>query len=787
MRKVIISAFILLGLSSIIGQLLIIRELLAVFYGNEISLGIILGSWLLWTALGSGILVNYTDIRLDSYYKLILCQLVTAISLPAVLILIRYIRSLWGLSPGEIIGLGRMLYACLLLLAPLGIVLGLTFTIGCALYAEGRDRQTYLIGRAYVYEAIGGAIGGILFTYILIFWLRHTQIALLISLLNVLCGFFILNKLPHGKRRPISITAVFLGLIILCISASSLFYNWDNDLRRASWPGFNVISSHDSIYGNLTLVENKKQYSLFSNGLLVFSYPDELSAEERVHLALLQHPQPKKILLISGGIGGALAEILKHPSIEKIDYLELDPLIIKMGANIGQNYLSYPKVNIKHVDARRWINQTTNAYDVILVNLPPPYTAQLNRFYALEFFKKAHQKLLDNGIIALSFASSANYIGAQQAQFLASIYYTLDKVFEDIIVLPGDTNFIFGCKKTGILTDSADAIIKRLKERRLKTKYVREYYIPYRFSAERIKYLDSVIKGQKNNIRLNTDFSPISYYYDMLLWVSSFSPHFRGLFTYLSRFKLYHWIILVISSTFIFFLPVLFSKQHNTSAHAVLFSVMTTGFAEITFEVIICLGFQIMFGYVYYKLGIILAAFMIGLALGGYLSTNWLINNNAVVGLVPEPDTDKLWVRDDPEYHDNHYLNANPYKIFILVQAIVLIYPLLLIAVFYFGNMLLEYGKLNFILEQLFALLPFIAGVVGGFQFPLANHLYYSGKKGAARSAGTTYALDLAGSCFGAIISSAVLLPILGIFNTCIAVSLLNLAALIMLFAGVKK
>ncbi len=761
MRKALILALVVLGLNSILGQIIVIRELMVVFYGNELSAGIILAAWLFWTAIGSGVLSKGVDNWGEPHggkpqQGLIACHIMAALALPGMIWGIRSIRKISGLFPGEIIGLGAMLYSSLLILAPLGLSLGLMFSLGCRLYAKATGEEAASIGRIYLYEAIGASLGGVLFTYCLVFWATHLQIALGLAVLNILCAIFILAKsAPTSKSIILILSALALSLLFSLVSGRAAL--GDKYLRQLSWPGVSVLASEDSIYGNLTATTDKGQQSLFANGLLMFSYPDRLSAEEAVHFPLLEHPHPQKVLLIGGGIGGALAEVLKHPSIAKVDYVELDPSIISMGKQIlpaaAWAALSDPRVKIAHIDGRRWVSQTNEIYDLILVNLPEPSTAQLNRFYTLEFFLAAHRILSPQGIICTSFASSENYISPELAQFLASIYYTMERVFAEVIALPGGTNFIMGCRQSGILTADAAALVSRLSERQLDTQYVREYYIPYRLSGERVEYLKRVLSKQ-TDVKINTDFSPVSYYYNMLLWVNNFSPRFRGLFAWFSRLRLIHWLGLMLLSGLAFMGPKLFRGRAELGRQAVLFSVMSTGFAEITFEIVVILAFQIMFGYVYYKLGIILAGFMIGLVLGSYFSTRWLERF------------------------------SDPYRAFTIVQALVVLYPLLLIGIFWAGSRLLISGRYNLWLEQLFPLLTIIAGAVGGFQFPLANKLYLGSGRGVGRSAGVTYGMDLTGSCLGAAISSALLLPVLGVFYTCIAVCLLNMLALIFLFAG---
>ena len=94
------------------------------------------------------------------------------------------------------------------------------------------------------------------------------------------------------------------------------------------WHGFSLVESRNSVYGNLALVATSESRSLFENGLRVLTVPDPSAAEESVHFALLEHTAPRSLLLIGGGINGSLAQALQYSSLERVDYVELDPAIL---------------------------------------------------------------------------------------------------------------------------------------------------------------------------------------------------------------------------------------------------------------------------------------------------------------------------------------------------------------------------------------------------------------------------------------------------------------------------
>jgi len=159
----------------------------------------------------------------------------------------------------------------------------------------------------------------------------------------------------------------------------------------------------------------------------------------------------------------------------------------------------------------------------------------------------------------------------------------------------------------------------------------------------------------------------------------------------------------------------------------------------------------------FYKLGLILTAFMIGLIMGGYLA-----------------------VKIMPAFKDDRIS-------FIRTQVSICLYPLILPLVFWWlsnsrGEVVSWIGS-----NVVFLFLPIVAGFIGGFQFPLANKIYLEKKEETGRAAGLTYGLDLLGSCLGALLTAAFLIPLLGIPKTCLLVAVMNFVVLTILIFSYKK
>lgn len=747
-------------MTSIVSQIIIIRELLVAFYGNELSMAVVLGCWLFWVGIGSWIAGLFLD-RLVRKHILLLAAQIGIIIFPIITILAsRNITNIIGVKSGEIIGFLPILYSSFILLAPLGLILGGLFVILSRFMVDTLSGNREGVATAYIWEAVGAGFGGLIYNFILIRVLNPIQIYSFWASLNlVLLAVFIFKGDKFNRYIKGGVWAI-LWILLFAISLKPA-----QILDRASiekrWKGTDLIESRDSIYGNIAVVRRESQYSIYENGLLVFSSGDKLSQEESVHFALLSHPEPSRVLLIGGGLGGTMGEVLKHP-VKEVTYIELDHNLIDMAQRHipreESGYLEDERVKILYKDGRLYVKEMAgkekqDRYQVVIINLPDPYTAQLNRFYSQEFFNEIKDILTEDGIICFGVTSSENYISKELAQFLSCIYKTLKEPFQRIVIIPGDMNYFVASRTNPTLTDDWEIMKRRLDERGIETQFVSDAYLPYKMSQERMDYVKERI-SLKEGTKINQDFNPVGYFYDMILWSTYFNTVTRDWIQRIKGIGFWHIVAIILGLFSICVLLVL--RIVRGLKLPVTIAIGTTGFSEILFQMIIIVGFQVLYGYVYYKIGIILGSFMVGLVFGGLYA--------------------RRKVREISRAGNIH--------LFLRTQFFIALYPLLLIPLFVFiGYLQRRFGFLYGI-DTLFAFLPFCSGFLGGVQFPLAAYIQWKGGGKAARTIGTIYSVDLLGSCIGALSVAVILVPLLGIIKTCLVAGILNFAVWILLIIG---
>ncbi len=746
------AALALIGFTSIIAQIVLMRELIVVFSGNEISLGIILATWLFWTALGSGLLGCLASRASNPRRLMAGLQGLIGVVLPATILAVRASKAVIPHTPGEILGPEHVFLTSLAVLSIFCLVSGLLFAVGSQVYVrETRGSTVDATSSVYLLEAAGSGAGGLLASLVLIRYFSALEIALVLSFLNFLAMVGLTFQRPRWR---IAAYGAVLSLFVLLI-----FPYVHPRLDRMSlawlWKGFNVVAARNSIYGNLAVVQTESTRTLFENGLVVFSVPDPAAAEEAVQFALLQHPSPNSLLLIGGGMNGSLAQALQHATLERVDYVELDPTIL----DLAQYHFptewapirSDSRVRTHPMDGRLFLKTTTDDFDVIILNLPDPQTAQLNRFYTVEFFREVAARLAPAGVFSFQIRGAEDYISPELADFLRCLRKTLGEVFPEVTYIPGGTAHFFATTHPGILATGPHDLVARLQARHLQTQYVREYYIPSRMMPDRMLDFETQTRPRAGT-PVNRDFAPIAYYFDVLLWGKRFNPGYHEVFQSIASAQ-FHWLAAA-AGILIFGLAGTvwwFRGQDARLRYTAGLCVAATGFTLIGLEILLLLAFQAIFGYVYHELAILIAAFMVGMALGSWRA-----------------------LRRPPDVGQSQNRRRNTLALAWL-QILVAISPVILYAMFSEFTTIKNPLGIFVVSQLVFPSLALLCGLLGGYQFPVASRVFFLDADRVKGSPGTLYALDLLGACLGAVALSVYFIPVFGFLTTGLFISGANL------------
>jgi spermidine synthase len=573
-------------------QIYLLREFGAQFYGSELIFGLFLGSWLLWSGAGSlirpGGPPEALSKRLASLYGM------TVPLFFAGLVVVRFSHRILGLLPAELTGLFPALGFALVLSLLVSFPLGHSFGLNAALRGGG-------VAEVYILESVGAAVAGLVVHFALIPHLSNWQGAALVGIagaLSVWTGF------APGRFR-----VVLAAGMILAIGLGAL----DRPSQEKMWKPLRLVDAADTPYGKLQVIKTAEQVTLFDNGLALFSDPNEGSAEESVHFALLQRQDLRHVLLIGGGVSGGAAEALKYPGL-RVDCIEIDPEVVRLAkthlTGPDRSALDDPRVTIFYRDGRSFIAGTAERYDAVLLSLPEPATAQINRYYTREFFEQVRRTLRPDGVLSFVVPSAENYISAPLAEFLSSLAATLRGVFAHVEAVPGE-NCVF-LASDGPLTLDPNALTAAIARRGLRLRYVSPGMLPARLDPARVDHLAG--KLMTPGARINRDLVPVSYYFHAVLWAGQF----RGAESRLLRAAGHlarGWILDAPLAIFGLVLAGLAIFRKRSPARA-LVPVAVMGFTSIAVELALFIAFQAHFGFVYGRIPLLLALFMAGLALG---------------------------------------------------------------------------------------------------------------------------------------------------------------------------
>jgi spermidine synthase len=762
-RTLKISLFVI-GLSSMTAQIVLLRELLVSFLGNELTLGIILASWLVLAAGGSFLIGKSVEKVERKSEIFVLFQLIFSIAFPFAIFLCRIFKNILLATPGEALGFAPIFYSSLLILLPVTLPYGALFTYGCKLYAEYAEENAASIARVYIIETIGAMIGGLLVTFFLIQYLNPFTIAFLISLLNSLISIFVLWLKPETSNTPSRKTLIISSIFFSFLFGYGLLPQNSGAIHQSSirsqWRGLNVIHYDNSIYGNITVTKRGEQYTFFADGVpsITTPVPDIASIEDFVHFPMLFHEEPESVLILNGGAGGTIHEILKYP-VKRVDYVELDPLLLKLVQEfptpLTQSELSDNRVKIHSMDGRLFVQRTGDRFDIIFIGLSAPQSLQTNRLFSSEFFSMAKEKMNLNGILVLTLPGSLTYISPELRDLNGCILDTLRKVYRHIRIIPGDANLYLASDSNSLENISSDEISKRFEDRRIQASLMTENYIKYRLSERWLQWFSQSIGGRKSAI--NSDFHPLAVFFNLSYWNSLFSPYLTKVFKWYEQSSLILTVTIIILLTVL--LATLFTRMPRLSIHSIAYSIFTTGLTGMIFSLAIIFAFQTLYGYLYHQIGLLIAIFMLGIASGSFFITRYF---------------DRM---------RKHSL------LFLKTEIAILLFSILFPFVFLILSRHIEDKRVYVILYGAILIMSFFSGTSIGLQFPLANKIYLRSQPGEGmigKTAGLLYAADLLGGFFGGLFGGILLLPILGLKQSCFMMAIMKTSSLVLLLIFMK-
>ncbi|MEQ1645116.1 MAG: polyamine aminopropyltransferase, partial [Pyrinomonadaceae bacterium] len=306
---------------------------------------------------------------------------------------------------------GMILYSMVFVI---GTLVGLEIPLLMRILQDKLDFKE-LVSRVLALDYVGALVASLLFPIFLVPKLGLNRTSLLFGMLNAAVGIWATWLLePLLTKRKITILRV-KGFIVLVLLAIALIKA--DSLTTLAEDGLfvdNIVYAKSSPYQRIVVTKGKTGHALFLNGNLQFSSFDEY----RYHEALV-HPafaafagEPKRILVLGGGDGLALREILKYPSVETVDLVDLDPMMTGLSkafpalGELNKHSFDDPRVTVYNGDAFVWLdNNEKPPFDIAIIDFPDPNNFALGKLYSTRFYNLLKQKLKRESAVVIQTTS----------------------------------------------------------------------------------------------------------------------------------------------------------------------------------------------------------------------------------------------------------------------------------------------------------------------------------------------------------------------------------------------
>ena len=304
-------------------------------------------------------------------------------------------------------GFQLLMYALVIVI---GILVGLEIPLLMRII-RGRYDFRDVVAHVLTFDYLGALGASLLFPVLLVPYLGLVRSAMLFGIVNVavaLWGTFLFaNQLAKAQALRILCCVVLCGLVIGMAQAKRITTAAEDNIYADD-----IIFARDTRYQHIVLTRFKDDIRLFLNSHLQFSSRDEYRYHEAlIHPGLSAIPAPRRVLVLGGGDGLAVREILKYPQIESITLVDLDPEMTRLFSThpmltaLNQKSFSASRVHIINADAFPWVDSDTESFDFIVIDFPDPTNYSLGKLYTTTFYKAAARHLSAQGLMVVQSTS----------------------------------------------------------------------------------------------------------------------------------------------------------------------------------------------------------------------------------------------------------------------------------------------------------------------------------------------------------------------------------------------
>jgi len=738
------------GFFTIGAQTVLFREFVTAFEGNDISVGIFFGSWFLWVGLAAMLVRRSARLAetLSRYTELLFLVYIPALAVQ--LVLIARVRELAGVASYDLMSIQAIVLWAVVVNAPVSLITGVLFPVACRWVER---TEAFPVSRVYILEATGSLVGGLVVTLLLAQHIPAVRVLLLLALLLSLCvaavglaGLF--GSATKKGRRRAAVPIVSLSLTLLLggsllarfdrVAARRLrLLKWTSLLPREALEGAFHTAQAEYLYGTY-----RGQWVVVREGSVCEAIPDEETAGQTAAIGLCQNSRAKRILVVGSGL--ALCDrFLALPQVEHLAWAHADgEYIERIGAHLPDEY----KINDDRLhpvvrEIRQYLGGQVEYFDLAVLNLPDVTSSAFNRYYTREFYEQVRASLRPGGVLAVSIAGGENVMGPELVRLGASVKRTLEEVFSNLVLVPGDRSW-FLASDAATLTGDPSTLRDRFAtieaaENIFPPTALLSVYLPDR-AARALGLYDKV--DLPDALLVNRDARPLTHLYSLLLAARQSGASVTRFVRLLTLAGLWPFLVPVL----VFVALGLFSGAARRtgpgrSSFDSCFLVFSAGWAGIGVMIVLMYLYQTRFGSLYLHVGLISALFMAGLTAG------------AVLAAALSAATSRLSR--------------------VALPGVLAVHAGLLVLVVLGGSHMLRGAG-----HGLFAAAFAACGFCSGLYWPVAARQLSPAGFDAARAGSRLETADHLGACFGGLVTSLLMVPVLGTGATLLVLAGLVLA-----------
>ena len=292
-----------------------------------------------------------------------------------------------------------------------GTLVGLEIPLVLRILRESVDFKE-LVAKVLTFDYLGALVASLLFPIFLVPHLGLVRTSLLFGLASAAVGLWS-TWLFRPLLGPSWDLKVKGAIAIVLLSAGFAYADRLTDMAEEALYADTVVLARTSAYQRIVLTRAGQHFQLFLNGNLQFSSSDEYRYHEAlVHPALALVPRARRVLVLGGGDGLAVREILKHPSVAEIVLVDLDPEMTRLANEnpmmraLNQGSLADARVHVVNADAFVWLTDAPpSLFDAAFVDFPDPHNFSLGKLYTRHFYARLRQRLDPDAIVAVQSTS----------------------------------------------------------------------------------------------------------------------------------------------------------------------------------------------------------------------------------------------------------------------------------------------------------------------------------------------------------------------------------------------